>query len=170
MNNETRSQINFRVDPKLRYLLGVAATARNMSFTEYIEAALWDSFKNVNIDEYPEMNEEPFNHEPTRDEIIERANQRKNAPVPIERSLHKAAEALWSEKPFSRLAMLNTLAPHLMSGLDKAMWNHVLDSKQFKMKDGKLNFTLINEKWDEILKSVFDSSVASAKRKAKGND
>lgn len=169
MNNEIRSQINFRVDPKLRYLLGIAAQARNMSFTEYIEAALWDSFKNVSIDEYPEMSEEALTSELSKDEIIELANKRKDAPVEIERSLHKAAEALWDERPFTRLAMLSTLAPHLMDDVDRAVWEHIHSNKAFKT-GGKLDRKRINEQWEQIRAYVFNRLVTNAKGKAKGND
>ncbi len=56
---ELPTHLNMRIDPKLRYITELAARARSMTLTEYIAAALQDSFKNVSINPFAEDDEEP---------------------------------------------------------------------------------------------------------------
>jgi hypothetical protein len=137
-----------RIDPKLRYLTDLAARARNVSLTEYIEEVLWESFKRVSIDQFPELNEEPNSRELSRAELLEKFKKRSAV---VTNPLSDVSDGLWSEHPFVRLQLLAVSGlDHLMSHEDNALWEYIVSRRDLKSKDGKLNHKLISEQWAQI--------------------
>jgi uncharacterized protein (DUF1778 family) len=159
--SEIPTHLNMRIDPKLRYLADLAARARGKSLTDYIEAAIQESFKTVSLDQFPELTEEPNVYELSPQERQERFKARRER---ISSPLSDYADSLWSENPLVRLQMLSLSGfDHLVSEDDKATWKYILSRRELKSEDGKLNLKLISERLSEI------KSRAVAESKKKGS-
>lgn len=159
---EIPTHLNMRIDPRLRYLTEIAARARRMSLTEYIEDALRQSFKNVSVDEFPELSEEPEVYELSPAQRQEKFRKRRDT---VSNPLSEIADRLWSENPLVRLQLLALSGfDHLMSDRDKGLWKHLF--RAYLTKDGKLNLKLIEKDWVKI---SFATLSDARKAKEKGD-
>lgn len=152
------THLNIRIDPKVRYLTEIAARAKSiardgqMTLTEYIEAALKDSFKSVSIDPIEGLDEEPEVSELTPAERIEKL---KNRERKVSNPLSEVGDNLWSDHPLVRIQLLVSHLPHLMSEDDKKIWAYLFTRHDLKTKDGKFNRKLIAEQWPQIKAAAF---------------
>lgn len=160
IDTEIPTHLNMRIAPQLRYLTELAARARGKSLTEYIEAALLESFKRVNVDPLPGWNEEPEVRELSPAERLEKLKKRKEI---VSNPLSELADQLWSEFPLTRLQLLATYAEHLMGEEDRIVWRYIVSRKELKSKDGKLNQKKIHAEWG----SIKNAALAESKTKAK---
>lgn len=154
---EIPTHLNIRIDPKLRYLIELAARAKgkDVSLTDYIESALWESFKRVSIDPLPGFDEELEVRELSPAERLEKLKRRKET---TSNPLFEVADQLWSEYPLKRLELLATYAEHLMSEDDHAIWNYLFTRKELKTREGKLNHKQIHLNWAHIKKAALTES------------
>jgi hypothetical protein len=147
IENEIPTHLNIRIDPKLRYLTEVAARARHMSLTEYIEDALKQSFNKVSVDEFPELGKEPEVYELSPMQRQEKFRKRRDL---VSNPLAEVADRLWSEHPIVRLQLLALSGfEHLMSDEDKRLWKHIY-GHGYLMKDGQLDLKLVEKDWVKI--------------------
>ena len=145
---EIPTHVNIRMDAKLRYLTDLAARARRISLTEYIEEALEESFKRVSLNQFPELDEEHNVYELSPEEKQAKFRKRRET---VSNPLSELADRLWSEHPFVRLQLLAVSGlDHLMSEEDKAVWNYLFTRRDLKTKDGKLKMKIISQQWVEI--------------------
>jgi uncharacterized protein (DUF1778 family) len=155
IDREIPTHLNMRIDPKLRYLAELAARATRKSMTDYIEAAIWESFKTVDLARFPEMDEEPNVREVSPQERLEML---KNRDAKVAQPLSDFADRLWSEHPFQRLQLVMLFAEHLKSEEDETIWKYLFTRKDLKTKDGKLKNNLIHETWDQIKREALIAS------------
>ena len=142
---EIPTHLNMRIDPKLRYLADLAARARNMSLTDYIEDAIWESFKKVSLDQYPELSEEPGVYELSPVQRREKFQKRKET---VSNPLSELGERLWADHPFTRIQLLVIAGfDHLLTNAERRIWDHVFATYA---TNGKLNTKRVIEKWDRI--------------------
>jgi hypothetical protein len=153
------THLNIRIDPKVRYLTEIAARAKSMTLTEYIETALQDSFKNVSIDPIEGFDEEPEVSELTPAQRIEKLKSREHK---ISNPLSEVSDNLWSDHPLVRIQLLAAHLAHLMSEPDQKIWDYLFTRHDLKTKDGKFNRKLIAEQWPQI------KAAALAEPKTKG--
>jgi len=148
VDSEIPTHLNMRIDPKLRYLTELAARARSMSLTEYIEDALQASFKNVSIDPIAGFDEEPEVYELSPAERREKFRRRQDEVL---HPLSEVADRLWSEHLIGRLQLLASAGlEHLMSEQDKHIWRHIFSRSSYKTKDGRLDLKVIEKEWTKI--------------------
>ena len=148
IENDISSHLNVRIEPRLRYLTELAARARNMNLTEYIEAALEDSFSRVSADQYPELSEEAEVYELSPAERLEKFRKRQNE---VRHPLSEVAHRLWSEHPIVRIQLLAVSGlDHLMSEQDKHVWKHIMNRSTYMAKDGRLDLKAIEKDWIKI--------------------
>jgi hypothetical protein len=148
IENNIPSHLNMRIEPRLRYLTELAARARNMSLTEYIEAALEDSFSRVSADQYPELVEEPNVYALSPAERREKFRKRQSE---VRHPLSEVADRLWSEHPIVRIQLIALAGlDHLMSDDDKHIWRHIVNRSPYMTKDGKLDLKAIEKDWVKI--------------------
>lgn len=160
IENQIATHLNIRIDPKLRYLTEIAARARRMSLTEYIEDALRESFKRVSLDEFPELGDEPEVYELSPAQRQERFKKRRET---VSNPLSEVGDKLWSEHPFVRIQMLMAFGfDHLLSDEDRRIWRHVFARYA---KDGKLKTKSVIENWDRIRFEIWHDGL-NAKDKA----
>jgi hypothetical protein len=161
---EIPTHLNIRIDPKLRYFIELAARAKrkDVSLTDYIESALWESLKTVSIDPLPGFDEEPEVRELSPAERLEKLKRREKT---ISNPLFEVTDQLWSEYPLKRLELLATYAEHLMSEEDRTIWKSLFTRKELKTKEGKLNHKQIHIDWVHIKKAALAESKAKAKGK-----
>ena len=147
IENEIPTHLNMRIDPKLRYLTEIAARARHMSLTDYIEDSLRESFKKVSVDEFPELSEEPEVYELSPAQRQEKFRKRRDT---VSNPLSEVADRLWSENAIVRLQLLALSGfDHLMSDDDKRLWKHI-HSRGYLKKDGRLDLKLVEKDWVKI--------------------
>jgi hypothetical protein len=157
-NNEIPTHLNMRIDPKLRYLADLAARATGVSLTDYIEAAIWQSFAKVSLDQLPmpEGGEEPnyLTLSPTE----RQARFRKRASV-VTNPLSDVGDRLWSEHPFARIQLLVVAGfDHLLGDEERRIWDYAFS--RFT-KEGKLNTKAVIQNWLAV-------TTEATKAKAKG--
>jgi hypothetical protein len=162
-DSDIPTHLNIRLDPKLRYLAEIACQAENMNLTEYVENALRDSFKNVSVDRFPELSEEPDNRELSPAERLEKFKKRATIVL---NPLSDVADGLWSEYPSIRLQLLAVSGlDHLMSEKDKLLWDYLFSRKDLKLADGKLNHKLILSRWEQIKQDAMDANKKKGRSK-----
>ncbi len=160
IENNIPTHLNMRIAPRLRYLTELAASARKMSLTEYIETALEDSFKHVNVGLYPELPEEPNVYELSAVERQERFRKRQEE---VRNPLSEFADRLWSEHPIVRIQLLAAAGlDHLMSEQDGHVWNHIRKSY---MKQGRIDLQAVEKEWTKIR---FAATLDARRAKEKG--
>ncbi|WP_263355275.1 hypothetical protein [Acidicapsa acidisoli] len=147
VNNDIPTHLNIRLDPKLRYITELAARARGVTITAYVESALQDSFNKVSVNPMAAWNEEPEVRELS---FAERMEKFKARSLTVSDPLSDFATALWSEHPWIRLQTLARSFDHLLSDDDRKIWDYVLSRRELKTADGKLNGKLILERWQQI--------------------
>jgi hypothetical protein len=147
VNNEIPTHLNIRLDPKLRYLTELAARARGVTLTAYIESALEDSFNKVSMAPITGWDEEPEVRELS---IAERIEKFKARSLTVSSPLSEFAIGLWSEHPWIRIQALAMVFSHLMSEDECKVWDYVNSRPEFKMSNGRLNGKVILERWPQI--------------------
>jgi hypothetical protein len=150
---EISSHLNMRIAPKVRYLTELAARARGVTMTEYIEAALQESFRSI----YLEGENDPNGNLSLKERL-----ERFSPPIG---SLAHYADALWDENPGKRLA-LRALLPPLMSPEERKVWDYIMDHDAYSEKSGvgrKPKYSAIAKDWPLIKKEA-----VRAKAKTKG--
>ena len=151
--NQASKMISVRIDPKIRYLAELAAEARNESLTKYLEWALDESFKKVTLYKSPELE---ITYGPGRGEI-----ELGPAPDPEEEQakrdamlISNKADLLWNENEYVRMAILSSIAPHLVPEEDALFLKYMRESKDLQVKsdDGtfKLDREKIHREWTSI--------------------
>ena len=134
---EIPSHLNIRIEPKVRYLVELAARARGLSLTAYIESALMDSLRDVYLD---------GGH--VNDSLLTLEERQQQLAPPLDTFAHYA-DSLWSENPGKRLA-LRCVLDHLMSEDEKAVWNYIMSHDAYSTgtkSSRKPNHTAISENW-----------------------
>jgi hypothetical protein len=141
-----------RLDPKIRYLAGLAAAASGESLTKYIEGALEESFNLVSLYIQPER--EPmylddsgkYEYAPIDEKQVE-ANKK-------EKLIGNLADSLWSESEFGRIQSLSILAPlHPTAKENDPLYQYIHNRKDLRIPSGKgykLNRAKIDSEWDSI--------------------
>ena len=142
---EIPTHLNMRIDPKLRYLADLAARARNMSLTDYIEEAIWESFRKVSLDQYPELSEAPEVYELSPTQRRDKFRKRQET---VSNPLSEVGERLWADHPFTRIQLLVVAGlDHLLSAEQRRIWDHVFAAYA---TNGRLSTKRVIEKWDRI--------------------
>lgn len=145
------THLNIRIDPKVRYLTELAALKSKMSLTEYIEAALTESFSRVTLREASEPqpiyedNAGKFHIAP----IDEEQERIENEAMLIS----NVGDKVWSENPMTRLEIRAQTLPHLMEPDDTRLWEYIHSRDDLKIKQGKsykFNRELIAANWKTI--------------------
>lgn len=142
------THLNFKIEPRIRYLLEVAALAKGVSLTQYVESSLMESFSQVTL-------RKPEEKEPVYGDPLDPHNPAKmtipEVDIEHERVLNEAmsisnrATDLWSESEFVRLRSLHILAPHLVSKEDTALLAYIHSRTDLRIPVGE-NYTLDKEK------------------------
>lgn len=162
IDNEIPTHLNMRIDPKLRYFAELAARARGITLTQYIEDAIAESLKRVSADEFPELNEEPHIYELSD---AERREKFKKRQVTVTHPISEIMDRLWSEHPFVRTQLLAVAGyGRLMSEEQKQVWNYLRDSNECKTKDGRLDPKLISQQWPSIRKKALKAANAKGSK------
>lgn len=159
-DNEIPTHLNMRIDPKLRYLADLAARATGVNLTEYIEAAIRQSFAKVSLDQIPlpEMDEEPNYLGLSPAERRERFRKR---AATVTNPLSEIGERLWSEHPFARIQLLVVAGfDHLLTADEQRLWDHAF---AHYAKDGKLSTKRVIENWSKIKFAIWHKSLDKQK-------
>jgi len=159
-DNEIPTHLNMRIDPKLRYLADLAARAAGVSLTDYIEAAIWQSFAKVSLDRLPmpEMDEEPnyLSLSPTE----RQARFRKRAAT-VTNPLSEIGDRLWADHPFVRIQLLVIAGfEHLLTDQERRIWDYAF--AQYG-KDGKLSTKRVVDNWNKIKFAIWHKSLDKPK-------
>jgi hypothetical protein len=152
---EIASHFNMRIDPQLRYLTEIAAKTKSMTVSQYIEAVLWDSFKNVSLDDFA-LEDEPIQKGLSPAQRFSRLRDR-----PVVSPLSEVTDQLWSEHPLIRIQLLAVHFEHLMTDDQKKIWNYLFTREDLK-KDGKFDRKLVAERWTQIKAAALSDSKAKA--------
>jgi hypothetical protein len=147
---EISTHLNIRISAKVRYLAEIAARVKGVNLTDYVEATLMESFKNV----YPlgEPHDIGMSLKERRDCLA--------APVD---SLSHYADALWDENPGVRLALRAASgAETLMREDERIVFNYILRQPAYA-KNGKLNQRAIADHWHEIKTAALSEDLTRKK-------
>jgi hypothetical protein len=159
--------ISVRIDPKIRYLAEVAAAAKGLSMTDYLEWAFNESFKRVTLRVAPEP--EPIYGNNPLDFTMPEPPDPENERIANEAmSVANLAERLWNESEFGRIESLSILAPHRLKEDDAALLQHIHNRKDLQIpvkethklfiKNGyQLDRKKIDAEWESI-KTAFSQS------------
>lgn len=131
------SHLNIRIEPKVRYLTELAARARGMSLTAYVESALMASLREVYLD---------GGH--ISDSLLTLEDRQERLTPPIDTFAHYA-DGLWSESPGKRLA-LRLNFDHLLSEEEKKIWDYIMSHDAYSTgtkSSRKPNHIAISENW-----------------------
>lgn len=155
-DNEIPTHLNMRIDPKLRYLADLAARATGVSLTDYIEAAIWQSFAKVSLDRLPmpEIDEEPNYLSLPAAERQERFRKRATT---VANPLSEIGDRLWVEHPFLRIQLLMVAGfDHLLSSEERRIWDYAF---AHYAKDGKLSTKRAIENWGKIKFAIWHTGI-----------
>lgn len=154
---ELPSHLNIRIEPKLRYLIELAARTSGVTLTTYVEAALTKSLRDVYLDEDHQIDFGPG---------LKERHQELAPPVG---TIAHYAEALWSDNPGKRLAIRCAYGSQLLSDEERKIWNYIMSQDDLAPKSGggrKPNYRIIADRWHEI-KIAALNTVSSQRAKVK---
>jgi hypothetical protein len=143
--------IAVRLEPRLRYLVEVAASAKGLTLSAYVEWALQESFKSVTLRIPPER--EPFyGNDLTSVTLPVKPNKEDERTANEAMSVANLADDLWSESEFSRLQNRSILAPHTLHTEDHALLQYLHSRDDLKVRKAqsagyKLNREKIKNEW-----------------------
>ncbi len=153
---QQRSEIiTVRLEPKLRYLAEVAASAVGMTLSAYVARALQESFESVTLRVPPEP--EPFyGHDLNNVTMPEKPTEEEESAKDKAMSVANLADDLWSESEFVRLQNRFILARHTLSEEDQELLQYLHSRDDLKIRKSpmadyyKLNREKINSEWEAI--------------------
>jgi len=147
--------ITVRLEPRLRYLAEVAASAVGMTLSSYVAWALQESFESVTLRVPPEP--EPFyGHDLNNVTMPEKPNEEEESAKNKAMSVANLADDLWSESEFVRLQNRFILARHTLSEEDQELLQYLHSRDDLKIRQSptadyyKLNREKINSEWGAI--------------------
>jgi hypothetical protein len=145
--------IALRLEPRLRYLTEVAARAKGLTLSAYLELALQESFKSVTLRVQPES-EPLYGDDPSKATMPGKPNEEEESTANIAMSVANLAELLWSESEFERLQSRAILAPHTLPKEDEELLRYLHGRDDLKIRKSppfyKFNRVRINNEWDAI--------------------
>jgi len=155
--------IAVRLEPRLRYLAEVGASAKGLTLSAYLEFALQESFKSVTLRVAPEP-EPLYGGDPSKVTMPEKPNEEEESAANSAMSVANLAELLWSESEFERLQSRAILAPHTLPKEDQELLRYLHGRDDLKIRKSpsfyKFNRIKINNEWVAI-------RIAFLKEKAK---
>ena len=147
---EISTHLNIRITAKVRYLAEIAARIEGVSLTDYVEAALMESFKNV----YPFG--EPYDLKTTPQQ------RREQAASPVD-SLSHYADGLWDDNPGVRLALRAAVDSDVLLREDeRIVFDWILRSPKYA-KNGKLDQRAIAADWHDIKTAALTKDIERRK-------
>jgi hypothetical protein len=153
---QQRSEIvTVRLEPRLRYLAEVAASALGMTLSAYVTWALQESFELVTLRVPPKP--EPFyGHDLNAVTMPDKPSEEEESAKNKAMSVANLADNLWSESEFVRLQSRFILARHTLSEEDQELLQYLHSRDDLKVRDSptadfyKLNREKINREWGAI--------------------
>jgi hypothetical protein len=147
--------ITVRLEPRLRYLAEVAASAAGMTLSAYVAWALQESFESVTLRVPPEP--EPFyGNDLNNVTMPEKPDEEEESAKNKAMSVANLADDLWSESEFVRLQSRFILARHTLSEEDQELLQYLHSRDDLKIRKSptadcyKLNREKINGEWEAI--------------------
>jgi hypothetical protein len=142
----TRTEVTtVRFDPRLRYLAELAAKVQRRTFSSFIEWAVEEALKNVQIkagDNPYGDNDEPLYGDGPGAVVA----GRKTASV-LDYSIAARSHELWDVDEADRFVKLATKFPHLLDYEQQQLWKRILESSLSQTKEGKLDVKLVRKHW-----------------------
>jgi hypothetical protein len=146
--------IAVRLEPRQRYLVELAASAKGLTLSAYVEWALRESFKSVTLRVPPER-EPLYGHDPNHVMMPGKPNKEEENAANEAMSVANLADDLWSESEFVRLQSRKILAPHTLPQEDHDLLQYLHSRDDLKIRKSssagyKLNREKINRDWGAI--------------------
>ncbi|HWY20949.1 MAG TPA: hypothetical protein VNX26_06980 [Candidatus Acidoferrum sp.] len=154
-SSQRTEMIAVRLEPRLRYLTEVAAIAKGLTLSGYVEFALQESFKSVTLRVPPEP-EPIYSHDLNDVTMPEKPNDEEERAANEAMSVANLSEHLWSESEFVRLQNRFILARHTLSKEDEELLGYLHSRDDLKIPKSpsadyyKLNREKINSEWGAI--------------------
>lgn len=130
--------MSLRIEPKLRYLIDLAARVQRRNITNYVEWALEESLKHVDIGD-----------------------------IPYESSIQHLSDYLWSLSEAKRFIRLATYRNDLLTYEEQKLWNVIKKhSYLYLIKcpgawvDENINFDALDKDWEVLLHASYDNEDA----------
>ncbi len=137
-----------RFDPRLRYLADIAARVQRRTFTSFIEWAVEEALKSVQIkagdNPYGDNNEPLYGDGPTN-AIAGRKDQ-----GALSYSIAARAHEIWDVDEADRFVKLATMFYHLLDIDEQRLWKRINESTLTKTKEGALDVKLVRKHWARL--------------------
>lgn len=132
---------SLRLEPKIKYLAEIAARQQRRSLTNYIEWALEESLKTVNIGD-----------------------------IAFERSVYELSDHLWDLSEAKRFIRLATYRNDLLTYEEQKLWGVITKHPYLYLKkcpgawtDDNIKFDDLDNDWDLLIQASYDDKEALKK-------
>ncbi len=155
LSSQRTEMIAVRLEPRLRYLTEVAAIAKGLTLSAYVEFALQESFKSVTLRVPPEP-EPIYGHDLNQVTMPEKPSDEEESVKNAAMSVANLADSLWRESEFVRLQSRFIHARHTLSKEDEELLHYLHSRDDLKIPKSpsadyyKLNREKIDNEWGAI--------------------